>query len=317
MNHPDQAQPLENTRNSMPVFSAKIQRAYAGVEDSLPVYLATHYPHILEQIDNLWPSPATVKYLDDLVLSDRNTREGFHVTAIKELLFLKQLHQLIFSGVSVESMSAFDKHRIATLTPPQLVDLVENASVEASSFDAHQDAANSPSRPGYDPKWIEIGEVNALRTFWDRRKAGATPGRQKLGEILVTNFVLMQEELDLALEYQQKLTPSPKLGHVLSDLAMCAVHDIRKALSIQAGIAVVDLEMFSIDSPTAAALNKDLARKLHAVPVMTAGKTLFIAVQNPLSFAHKKDLEFRTGRPVELVHARASAINECLDRIIE
>jgi hypothetical protein len=62
-----------------------------------PEQLARQYVRILQKINELWGSPATIGYLDELILPSRIDRQGFPPEVAQELVLLKQLHEFSYT----------------------------------------------------------------------------------------------------------------------------------------------------------------------------------------------------------------------------
>mgnify|MGYP001233648924 FL=1 len=58
-----------------------------------PEQLARQYVRILQKINELWGSPATITYLEELILPSRIDPQGFPPEVAQELVSLKQLHE--------------------------------------------------------------------------------------------------------------------------------------------------------------------------------------------------------------------------------
>ncbi len=68
-----------------------------GHEHAYPRQLATHYPQILERIIAVWSSPETARtYFQSLLMTDRNTRQGFPQQVYTELLALSLVYDRLF-----------------------------------------------------------------------------------------------------------------------------------------------------------------------------------------------------------------------------
>jgi hypothetical protein len=61
-----------------------------------PEQLARQYVRILQKINELWGAPATIRYLDELIMPSRIDRQGFPPDVAQELVSLKQLHEFIY-----------------------------------------------------------------------------------------------------------------------------------------------------------------------------------------------------------------------------
>jgi hypothetical protein len=61
-----------------------------------PEQLTKQHARILLKINEVWSSPAAVRYLDELILPSRIDRQGFSPEVINELVSLKQLHEFVY-----------------------------------------------------------------------------------------------------------------------------------------------------------------------------------------------------------------------------
>ena len=116
--------------------------------------------------------------------------------------------------------------------------------------------------------------------------------RKKMGEILIDSEVISQNDLDKAL-FRQKGTKKP-IGKILADMDVILDEDIAKALSVQFGFPLV--KKFSRHRFSQSVLKKidaDLALSHLIFPLKIDGKTLYLAMANPLDMALQSDLSFR------------------------
>jgi hypothetical protein len=65
-----------------------------------PVHLEQQFPRILAKIADLWGSAALDHFLDDLMLPDRQDRQGFPAGVATELFRLAGLHSGLNAGSS-------------------------------------------------------------------------------------------------------------------------------------------------------------------------------------------------------------------------
>ena len=72
-----------------------------------PEQLAKQYVRILQKINELWGSPPTVRYLDELIMPSRIDRQGFPPDVAQELVSLKQLHEYIYP---VRNLNVWDPY---------------------------------------------------------------------------------------------------------------------------------------------------------------------------------------------------------------
>ncbi len=116
--------------------------------------------------------------------------------------------------------------------------------------------------------------------------------RKKMGEILIDNEVISQDELNQAL-LRQKGTNKP-IGKILEDMEVILEEDIAKALSTQFGFPHV--KRFSRHNFPQNVLDKiDTESALsHLIfPLKIDSNTLYLAMSNPLDMALQSDLSFK------------------------
>jgi type II secretory ATPase GspE/PulE/Tfp pilus assembly ATPase PilB-like protein len=314
------------TARDLPFPAAlKLAKDFAGIEERLPHELAGHYPHVLAQIEALWPEPSMPAYLDGLLFADRPDRQGFTDEALAEIFFIKQLHEFLYphSGDSPDAAS----HAIAgQVRPASVQELAQwyparkaepKGTAELVPADQRTPIEAARHAPGDAPHganaWWQIDSSDALRQLLQRRAPGqplATPSRAKLGEILLERGLVQQEQIDRALEMQCAAASHarPLLGQLLIRLGAVGEEDTIRALCVQEGVPLVDLDRLEVHADARGKLPVELARQHRAVPVMRVGKLLAVAVDNPLAFPSKDFLSFYTNLSVELVHASPASI---------
>ena len=126
-------------------------------------------------------------------------------------------------------------------------------------------------------------------------------GRRLLGQILKARGVVREGQVQEALAEQRK--HGGLFGQHLVALGHCTNADIAAALAEQAGLATVELARVR---PTPEALAKVDASTAHAfcvLPLELAGKTLKVAIADPLNTAVLEDLSFTTGLEIQGVVA--------------
>jgi len=72
-----------------------------------PEQLARQYVRILQKINELWGLPATITYLDELIMPSRLDRQGFSPEVALELATLKQLHEYTYP---VRNLNTWDPY---------------------------------------------------------------------------------------------------------------------------------------------------------------------------------------------------------------
>ncbi len=116
--------------------------------------------------------------------------------------------------------------------------------------------------------------------------------RMPLGELLLMQNVITQEQLQQALE-EQKRTPGA-LGRIIKELGFCTESDIQIALGRQAGMDVVKLSEIDIPQNVIDMVESLMAETYRIVPVAfnDATKTLTVAMADPMNMHAIDELRF-------------------------
>jgi MSHA biogenesis protein MshE len=101
----------------------------------------------------------------------------------------------------------------------------------------------------------------------------------RLGDILVLQKLVSQEQLRLALDEQKR--SGRRLGRVLVDLGLATEDKIAQALARQLSLRYVDLRSHSFSRAVVAKLPETAARRFRAVALEERGATLVIGMADP------------------------------------
>ena len=134
----------------------------------------------------------------------------------------------------------------------------------------------------------------------------------KLGDLLVTENLITQQQLGKALEYQR--VHGGRLGYCLIQLGCVTGEDISAILSRQFGLPSINLPFFEVDPSIVKLIPLETARKYQVLPLSRAGSTLTIATIDPTDVFAMDDLQFMTGFTIEPVVVAASAIREAIQK---
>ena len=137
--------------------------------------------------------------------------------------------------------------------------------------------------------------------------------RRKLGEVLVEAGLLSQEQLTKALEECAKV--GKRLGEYLVDQELVSEHDIAWRLSHQLGYLFVDLTKEELNPELSSTIPAPIAKRYQAVPFKLDGKSLTVAMADPLDFEAIRDLSFVSGCTVKPVLAGRTAIREATEKV--
>ncbi len=132
----------------------------------------------------------------------------------------------------------------------------------------------------------------------------------KLGQLLINNNLITEEQLKNALELQRK--EGGRLGSNLIKLNFLSEEKLVAFLSKQYGVPAINLSDYKIDSSVTKFMPQEVAYKYQILPVAKVGATLTIAMVDPSNVFAIDDVKFMTGYDVEPVVASESAIREAI-----
>jgi type IV pilus assembly protein PilB len=134
----------------------------------------------------------------------------------------------------------------------------------------------------------------------------------RLGEILLKESLITQDQLDKALEFQR--SNGGKLGSCLTKMGYITDDDITGVLSRQYGVPSINLKYYEIDPGVIKLIPQDTALRYQVIPLSRVGSVLTIAMTDPTNVFAMDDIKFMTGFNVEPVVASESAIGEAISR---
>ena len=134
----------------------------------------------------------------------------------------------------------------------------------------------------------------------------------RLGEILLKESLITQDQLTKALEFQR--SNGGKLGSCLTKMGFITDDDITGVLSRQYGVPSINLKYYEIDPTVIKLIPQDTASRYQVIPLSRVGSVLTIAMTDPTNVFAMDDIKFMTGFNVEPVVASESAIGEAISR---
>jgi type IV pilus assembly protein PilB len=134
----------------------------------------------------------------------------------------------------------------------------------------------------------------------------------KIGEFLLEDNRITQEQLQNALEVQKK--EPGKLGSILIRLGYVTEEDIAQALSKQFGYPSINLSKFDIDEKVLELIKPEMARKHIVMPVHRIGSILTLAMADPSNLFVQEEIRFSTNLRIQAVIAPESSIIEGIDK---
>jgi len=139
--------------------------------------------------------------------------------------------------------------------------------------------------------------------------------RPKLGEVLLRSQAVNEEQLQQALQEQQR--SKRPLGEVLIKLGHLTDEAMRQALCLQLDVPFVDLDHVIPDRSLTRLINRSYARRHWLVPVAQVGHVLTISMNDPTKTAVVEELSQLTGFVVSVVTSSHEAIKRAFKRLYE
>ena len=136
---------------------------------------------------------------------------------------------------------------------------------------------------------------------------------KKLGEILLNNRVISEEQLQRALDFQRN--EGGLLGEILVKLGYVKEQDIVQALTIQYGFPYLPLDKYELKKDMAKLLPENVARQYSVVPLDVIGNILTVAMSNPLNEKAIEDIELITQKKVQVFISTVTLVHEALNKL--
>jgi type IV pilus assembly protein PilB len=134
----------------------------------------------------------------------------------------------------------------------------------------------------------------------------------QIGELLVKDNLITQEQLEEALRHQA--VHGGRLGSILIQLGYVQDDDITSVLSKQYGVPSINLAYFEIDPSVIKLIPVETAQKYLVIPLSRVGSTLTVATADPTNVFAMDDIKFMTGFNVEPVVATESSLQQALEK---
>lgn len=139
------------------------------------------------------------------------------------------------------------------------------------------------------------------------------PQKIRLGDLLIQQGLLTEEQLKSALE-QQKLT-GRKLGRVFVDSGFVTEEGISQALARQLRIPFVDLRDFKPQPELLKLLNEAQARRYRALVIGEEGGMLRVGLADPTDLQVYDDVSRIVRREIDIVVVTESQLLAVVDRV--
>src|SRR6266705_3739078 len=183
------------------------------------------------------------------------------------------------------------------------------SSLDAMGTERRQEHPRPPEARPEDGREVKVGAM----TVAPRGQSQAPVGR-RFGDLLVSDRLVTQEQLDLALADQKRT--GEKLGEILVRLRLLTEDRLIHFLSRQYGIPEVSFPE-KIAPETIAVIPSRIARKYGVVPIGRTLGSVTLAVGDPTNLSALDDVAFMTGLKVVPTIAPPSIIRQAIERYYE
>jgi len=133
-----------------------------------------------------------------------------------------------------------------------------------------------------------------------------------LGELLLREKVINQDQLKTAADYEKKNKVT--IGSALVTLGHVSEEEMAQALSRQLGYPYIDLSQFEVYPDVINLIPVDIAKKHKIMPIHRIRSFLTMAMVDPTDLDVIENVRFRTSLSIQPVIASDSGINEAINK---
>jgi MSHA biogenesis protein MshE len=141
----------------------------------------------------------------------------------------------------------------------------------------------------------------------------ARPEKIRLGELLVQQRLISQEQLMFALDEQKR--SGRKLGRILIDNAFITDDHVSQMLAKQLGIPYVNLKFYNVNPEIIFRLSETQARRLRALVLEDRDGALLIGMGDPTDLIAFDELSRILKRHIDVAVVTESLLLETIDRV--
>jgi len=141
----------------------------------------------------------------------------------------------------------------------------------------------------------------------------ARPEKIRLGDLLVTQKLISNEQLSFALE-QQKRT-GRKLGRVLVDNSFVSEDQISEALARQLNIPFINLKFYNVNLDIVRRLPENQARRFRSVVLEERNGALLVGMTDPTDLTSFDEISRLLKRDIDLAVVTEGQLLEVIDRV--
>lgn len=122
--------------------------------------------------------------------------------------------------------------------------------------------------------------------------------------------IINREQLSMAIHYQQE--KGGLIGEVLAELKFASEEEIAQALTCQYGFPYLPLSNYEIDDAVIKSIPENVCRQFCLIPIDKIGKSLTVAMANPLNIQAIEDIELISSCSVQTFVSTSTDIRNCI-----
>lgn len=135
---------------------------------------------------------------------------------------------------------------------------------------------------------------------------------KQLGELLQERGIITKAHIDEVLDYQKK--NGGLFGEILVQLEYATESDIAQALTAQYGFPYLPLANYEIEPEVLKAVPVNLCEQFILIPIDRIGKSLTLAMSNPLNIRAVEDVEMVAGCTVQAFVSTTADIKTAIEK---
>ncbi|MBC7983571.1 MAG: MSHA biogenesis protein MshE, partial [Candidatus Obscuribacterales bacterium] len=133
----------------------------------------------------------------------------------------------------------------------------------------------------------------------------------RLGELLIENKVISEEQLKTALTEQKRT--GRKLGRVLTDLGLVREETLHDILAKHLNIQFVDVRQLNLDPAVVRLLPEAHARRFRALVLQADARGLLVGMSDPTDLMSYDELANRLKQPIRIALVREADMLKTMD----
>lgn len=133
-----------------------------------------------------------------------------------------------------------------------------------------------------------------------------------IGDLLVEMGAIHRENLNMAVAYQKE--KGGLLGEILVELKFATEEDIAHALTRQYGFPYLPLANYEIDAEVITSVPEHVCRQFCLIPIDKIGKSLTLAMADPLNVQAIEDVELLSDCSVQTFVGTATDIKNSINK---